>query len=78
MIITLICNFSLALFSVVLLIITLEVPQWQSTEFEFNMVLCDGENIVDFSTWLYIFIYHSIWKYLYIYNMSQKNWIIAC
>ena len=32
----------------------------KSTEFEFNMVLCDGENIVDFSTWLYIFIYHSI------------------
>ena len=55
MIITLICNLSLALFSVVLLII-----HFRSTEFEFNMVLCDGENIVDFSTWLYIFIYHSI------------------
>ena len=73
MIITLICNLSLALFSVVLLIIHFR----KSTEFEFNMVLCDGDNIVDFSTWLYIFIYHSICKYLYIYNMSQKNGIIA-
>ena len=35
------------------------------------MVLCDGENIADFSTWLYIFIYNSIWKYLYIYNMPN-------
>ena len=33
------------------------------------MVLCDGENIADFSTWLYIFIYHYIRKYLYIYDM---------
>ena len=41
------------------------------------MVLCDGENIADFSTWLYIFIYHLIWKYLYIYNMQKKG-IIAC
>ena len=78
MILTLISNLSLALFSVVLLIIHFRNSKWKSTEFEFNMVLCDGENIVDFSTWLYIFIYHSIRKYLYIYNMSQKNGIIAC
>ena len=42
------------------------------------MVLCDGENIADFSNWLYIFIYNSIGKYLYIYNMPQKRGTIAC
>ena len=61
--ITLICNHSLALFSVVLLII----HSRSSDSFfpnekvqNLNIILCDGENIADFSTWLYIFIYHSI------------------
>ena len=61
--ITLICNHSLALFSVVLLII-----HYRSSDSFFpnekvqnlNIILCDGENIADFNTWLYIFIYHSI------------------
>ena len=72
MIITLICNLSLALFSVVLLIIHFRSSPMKKYRIWINMVLCDGENIVDFSTWLYIFIYHSIWKYLYMYNMAQK------
>ena len=63
--ITLICNHSLALFSFVLLIIHSRSSDKffhneKSTKYEYNMVLCDRENIADFSTWLYIFIYHSI------------------
>ena len=62
MVITLIWNHSFQLYYQ---LSTLEVliiffPNDTGTEFEYNMVLCDGENIADFSTWLYIFIYHSI------------------
>ena len=82
MMITLICNHSLALFSVVLLIIHSRssdkfFPNEKNTEFEYNMVLCDGQNIADFSTWLY-YVYIIIFENTYIFIICHKNGIIAC
>ena len=34
------------------------------------MVLCDGENIVDFSTWLYIILFENT----YIFIICHKKW----
>ena len=38
------------------------------------MVLCDGENIADFSTWVYIYIYIILIENTYIFIICYKQW----